>query len=124
MDKSHTQPDASIAMSSVSKKPSKDDQPKSNTEQSTPKETRRCSHCNGKRLGDIERCFYLHPELHYLAWRPYNKDILCIDPPQEEVETTPNSDRQVGTTGGGSAGGLFISSMAIVDDLDNVNQDD
>ena len=32
----------------------KDDGPKSNTEESTPKDTRRCSHCNGKHLGDIE----------------------------------------------------------------------
>jgi hypothetical protein len=121
MDESRTRPDVpNFAMSSVSKNPHKDDQSKSNTEE---KELERCSHCNGKHPGDKERCFYLHPELRYPAWRPYKKHILCIDPPQEGVETTPNSN-QVGTTGRGSAEGLFISSMAVVNDLGDRNQDD
>lgn len=124
MDESRTRPDTSFAMSSVSKNPPRDDQSKSNTEESTSKELERCSHCNGKHPGGKERCFYLHPELRYPAWRPYKKHILCIDPPQEEAETTSNSNQQVGTTGRGSAEGLFISSMAVVDDLGDSNQDD
>jgi len=59
----------------------------------------------------------------FTRWRPYNKHILCIDPPQEAAETTPNSN-QVGTTGKGPTEGLFISSMAIVDGLSDSNQDD
>ena len=122
MDESRTQPATSnLAMSSVSKNLAKDDQPKSSTEESTSKEFERCLHCNGKHPSDKERCFYLHPELRYPAWRPYKKHILCIDPPQEGVETTLNSNYQVGTTGRGLAEGLFISSMAIVDGLGDSN---
>ena len=61
MDKSYTQPDISFVMSTVSKKPAKDKQPKSDTEES--KELSRCLYCNGKHPGDKERCFYLHLEL-------------------------------------------------------------
>lgn len=67
MDESRTRPDTSFAMSSVSKNPPKDDQPRSNAEESTSKELERCSHCNGKHPGGKERCFYLHPELRYPA---------------------------------------------------------
>jgi len=77
MDESRTRPATSLAMSLVSKNPS-NDQPKSNLEE---KELERCLHCNGKHPGDKERCFYLHLELRYPAWRPYKKHILCIDSP-------------------------------------------
>jgi hypothetical protein len=78
IDESRTRPDTSIVISSVSK---------SNTEE---KELERCLYYNSKHPGDKERCFYLHPELRYPAWRPYKKHILCIDPPQEGAKTIPN----------------------------------
>jgi hypothetical protein len=126
MDESRTRPTtSSLAMSSVSKNPHKDDQSKSNTEGSTSnKNPKRCSHCYIRHASDKERYFYLHPELRYPEWRPYNKHILCIDPPQEGAETTSNSNYQVRTTGRGPVEGLFISSIAIVNGLGDSNQDD
>jgi len=122
MDESCTRPATSLAMSSVSKNPPEDDQSKSNTEGSTSNENpKRCSYYYVRHAGDKERCFYLHPELRYLEWRPYNKHILCIDPPQEGAETISNSNYQVGTIGRGSVEGLFISSMAIVNGLGDSN---
>jgi len=82
MDESRTRPATSLAMSSVSKNPPKDDQSKSNIEGSTSnKNPKRCLYCYIRHAGDKERCFYLYPELRYPEWRPYNKHILCIDPP-------------------------------------------
>ena len=91
MDKSRTQLNVpNLIISSVSKKPSKDNQSKSNTEELILKEPSRYLHYNGKHLGNKERYFYLHLELQYLVWRPYKKHILCINSPQEGTETTLN----------------------------------
>ena len=121
IDESCTRPATSIAMSSVNKKPSKDDQSNPNTEGSTAsKRPRPCSHCSIRHPGGKEKCFYLHSELRHPMWKPRNKNILCVDPPQELEATTLNPN-QAGTTGKGTAGGLFISSMAIVDGLGDSN---
>ena len=63
IDKSCTQPATSIAMSLISKKPTKDDPLKPNAEGLLNKKYKDCMYCGKRHRGSKEKCFYLYPEL-------------------------------------------------------------
>jgi len=68
MDESRTRPAISIAMSLVSKNPPKDNQLKSNIEESRlEEEPKRCLYYYVRHASNKERYFYLYLKLRYLA---------------------------------------------------------